>query len=80
MSLRTVAGLAAAAAAVFAPTAHAAEIARVCAMPYGSAVPASLRHWQCVGTGTQKPGCVNVGVNNPNTSYPLAGIEICGLV
>lgn len=79
MSFRTVAALAAAAAAVLlAPAAH-ADTAKVCALPYGSAVPTSLQQWQCVGGHTQKPGCIGTAVYVPTASYPVVGIEICGL-
>jgi hypothetical protein len=80
MSLRTVARLACAAAVLLAPAAHASQVDQRCARLYGSAVPAGARGWHCAGTGPQQPGCYNVAVNDPSTGYPLAGVEICGLV
>ncbi len=79
MSFRSVAGLACAAAVVLAPAAH-ADTAKICALPYGSLVPAALRHWQCVGGSTQKPGCIGAAVYDPSTGYPLAGVDLCGLL
>ena len=78
MPYRTVAALACAAAALLGPAAH-ADLTRVCARPYGSAVPGGLQHWTCVGGSTQRPGCQNVAVNDAS-GYPLAGVEVCGLV
>jgi hypothetical protein len=78
VSFRTVAGLACAAAVVLAPAAH-ADLTRVCARAYGSAVPAGAQGWRCVGGSTQKPGCKNVSVNDPSTG-PVVGVEVCGLV
>lgn len=79
MSFRTVAGLACAAAVVLAPAAHAGP-ASFCVLPFGTAVPAGLQHWRCVGATNPPPGCTQVAVLNPNTRYPVAGVEICGLV
>jgi hypothetical protein len=76
MSFRTAAALACAAAALLAPAAH-ADLTRVCARPYGSAVPGSLQHWTCVGGSTQQPGCKTVAVDDAS-GYPVAAVEVCG--
>lgn len=78
MSFRAVVGLACATAALLAPAAH-ADTARVCARPFGSAVPGSVQKWFCVGGSHQNPGCLGAAVNNPNGS-PAAGVEVCGLL
>jgi len=80
VSFRTVTGLTLAAAALLTPAAHAGEIAKVCARPFGSAVPTSVQSWYCVGTGTQKPGCILASVQDPRGTYPLVGVDVCGVL
>jgi hypothetical protein len=78
VSFGTAAALACVAAALLAPAAH-ADLPRVCARLYGSAVPADVPHSTCVGGSTQQPGCKGASVNDP-AGYPRVGVEVCGLV